>query len=132
VAGVVHSCDGCHACRRLLERGHAPYIETVPFRVIVLFTLLQLVGLGAVYGITKAGVSLRMSGWALRVRQCSLQWVPRGLRCCISVAAGHHVVSSAESWHEPVTSHPAPAQHLLLLIVPHAQLFHHLTSCEQY
>ena len=44
-------------CRcRLLERGHAPYIETVPFRVILWFTALQLAGLGAVYGITWAGV----------------------------------------------------------------------------
>ena len=40
----------------MLEHGHAPYVETVPFRIIFAFTLLQLVGLGAVYGITKAGV----------------------------------------------------------------------------
>ncbi len=57
-SGVVHAltCD-CYAAR-LLEHGHAPYVETVPFRIIFAFTLLQLVGLGAVYGITKAGVRL--------------------------------------------------------------------------
>ena len=48
--------SNCSDGARLLERGHAPYVETVPFRIIFAFTLLQLVGLGAVYGITKAGV----------------------------------------------------------------------------
>ena len=46
-------------CRRhrSLEGAHAPYLETVPFRVIVGFTLLQLVWTGAVYGLTWAGVA---------------------------------------------------------------------------
>jgi hypothetical protein len=61
----------CAASCRLLERGHAPYIETVPFRVIFAFTLLQLVGLGAVYGITKAGVSPKH----LCMQQCCLSGV---------------------------------------------------------
>ncbi|KAK9917031.1 hypothetical protein WJX75_000146 [Coccomyxa subellipsoidea] len=37
---------------RLLEQGHAPYVETVPFRAVAAFTLCQLVYLLIVYGIT--------------------------------------------------------------------------------
>lgn len=57
-----------HNKRRLLERGHSPYIETVPFRVITAFTLLQLLALGAVYGITWAGVRLDFSTCLLQDR----------------------------------------------------------------
>ncbi|KAL4447751.1 hypothetical protein ABPG75_004970 [Micractinium tetrahymenae] len=41
----------------LLERGHAPYLETVPFRTIAWFTLFQLAYMLGVYGITWAGVA---------------------------------------------------------------------------
>ena len=37
--------------------GSQPYLETVRFRVILAFTVLQLCCLGAVYGVTWAGVS---------------------------------------------------------------------------
>ena len=37
---------------RLLEQGHAPYVETLPFRAVAAFTLFQLAYLGVVYGIT--------------------------------------------------------------------------------
>ena len=38
--------------------GSQPYLEAVRFRVIVAFTILQLCCLGAVYGVTWAGVSI--------------------------------------------------------------------------
>ncbi len=41
----------CCTCR-LLEQGHVPYVETVPFRAVAAFTLFQLVYLLVVYGIT--------------------------------------------------------------------------------
>lgn len=41
----------------ILETTHAPYLETVPMRTIVWFTLLQLVAVGAIYGLTWAGVA---------------------------------------------------------------------------
>ncbi|EIE20406.1 hypothetical protein COCSUDRAFT_37744 [Coccomyxa subellipsoidea C-169] len=37
---------------RLLEQGHAPYVETLPYRAVAAFTLFQLVYLLIVYGIT--------------------------------------------------------------------------------
>ena len=40
-----------------LEAGHHPYLETVPFRTIVAFTLLQALYTGAVYGLTWAGIA---------------------------------------------------------------------------
>ncbi len=40
-----------------LERGHAPYLETVKYKTVVAFTLLQLVVVGAVYGLTWAGIA---------------------------------------------------------------------------
>ncbi len=48
-----------HVCRRyrLLEQSHAPYLEVMPFKVIVSFTLLQLGCLLGVYGITWAGIA---------------------------------------------------------------------------
>jgi hypothetical protein len=42
---------------RVLERGHAPYLETVPFRTVAAFTGLQLLLLGGIYGLTWAGVA---------------------------------------------------------------------------
>jgi hypothetical protein len=42
---------------RLLEKGHAPYLETVPFSTIAWFTAFQLAYLLAVYGITWAGIA---------------------------------------------------------------------------
>ncbi|GAB4823306.1 hypothetical protein N2152v2_010352 [Parachlorella kessleri] len=39
-----------------LEAGHHPYLETVPFRTIAAFTLLQALYTGAVYGLTWAGI----------------------------------------------------------------------------
>ena len=46
-------------CRRYiaLEAGHHPYLETVPFRTIVAFTLFQALYTGAVYGLTWAGIA---------------------------------------------------------------------------
>lgn len=41
----------------LLERAHAPYLETVPFRVIAWFTAFQAAYLLLVYGVTWAGVA---------------------------------------------------------------------------
>jgi boron transporter len=41
----------------IYQHGHAPYIETVPFKSIVWFTLLQMALLGAVYGLTWAGIA---------------------------------------------------------------------------
>lgn len=41
----------------LLEMGHAPYLETVPFKTIVTFTALQLLLVGGVYGLTWAGIA---------------------------------------------------------------------------
>jgi hypothetical protein len=51
---LFHPC-----CRRhvVLEHGHAPFLETVPFRTIVTFTLLQLALLLGVYGLTWAGIA---------------------------------------------------------------------------
>lgn len=37
---------------RVLEEGHATYVETVPFRAVAAFTLFQLVYLLFVYGVT--------------------------------------------------------------------------------
>ena len=37
---------------RLLEQGHAPWVETVGFKAIAAFTIFQLVYLLIVYGIT--------------------------------------------------------------------------------
>lgn len=43
---------------RLLERGHVAFVETVPFRVIAAFTVLQFLGLAAVYVVSSwTGVS---------------------------------------------------------------------------
>jgi hypothetical protein len=36
----------------LLGAGHAPYVETLPFRAVAAFTLFQLAYLGFCYGIT--------------------------------------------------------------------------------
>lgn len=46
-------------CRRFiaLEKGHAPFLETVPFPVIAKFTIFQLLLLLIVYGITWAGIA---------------------------------------------------------------------------
>lgn len=41
----------------IYQQGHAPYIETVPFKVIAWFTLLQTALLVAVYGLTWAGIA---------------------------------------------------------------------------
>jgi len=41
----------------VLERGHAPYLETVKYKIIVAFTLIQLIVVGAVYGLTWAGIA---------------------------------------------------------------------------
>lgn len=43
--------------RRMLQGEHPAYIETVPFHVIACFTLLQLVYLGGVFGLTWAGIA---------------------------------------------------------------------------
>ena len=40
------------SCHRVLETTHASFIETVPFKTIVIFTLLQLVYLLSCFGIT--------------------------------------------------------------------------------
>ena len=48
----------CPPCRLV---GSQPYLEAVRFRVIVAFTILQLCCLGAVYGVTWAGVSFSTS-----------------------------------------------------------------------
>ena len=37
--------------------GHAPYLEFVPFRIVVAFTCMQLTAVGAIYGLTWAGVA---------------------------------------------------------------------------
>ena len=43
---------------RLLEQGHASFVETVPFTVIAAFTVLQFIGLAAVYVVSSwTGVS---------------------------------------------------------------------------
>lgn len=42
---------------RILETVHAPYLETVPIRTIVWFTVMQLIAVGAIYGLTWAGVA---------------------------------------------------------------------------
>ena len=45
-------------CRRLLNEGQVPFVETVPFRVIAVFTALQFIGLAAVYVVSSwTGVS---------------------------------------------------------------------------
>jgi hypothetical protein len=41
----------------VLERGHAPYLETVKYKTVVAFTLIQLIVVGAVYGLTWAGIA---------------------------------------------------------------------------
>ena len=41
----------------ILEKGHAPYLEIVKFRTIAAFTIVQLVAVGAVYGLTWAGIA---------------------------------------------------------------------------
>lgn len=41
----------------MLEHAHAPYLETVRFRVVAAFTLLQLAAVGAIYALTWAGVA---------------------------------------------------------------------------
>jgi hypothetical protein len=81
---------------RLLEHGHAPYIETVPFRIIFAFTLLQLVGLGAVYGITKAGV--RCNPRVSR-QQCTRLVLP-------AVASMCHVHTALEAVAAAMAGHP--------------------------
>lgn len=40
-----------------LEKGHHPYLEVVPLKVIVVFTLFQLVYMLGVYGLTWAGIA---------------------------------------------------------------------------
>lgn len=42
---------------RVLQSEHASFLETVPFRVTVIFTIIQLVMLGACFGITFAPVA---------------------------------------------------------------------------
>lgn len=43
---------------RLLEQGHVAFLQTVPFRVITAFTILQFIGLAAVYVVSSwTGVS---------------------------------------------------------------------------
>eukprot|EP01024_Parvocaulis_polyphysoides_P025948 TRINITY_DN2361_c0_g1_i1.p1 TRINITY_DN2361_c0_g1~~TRINITY_DN2361_c0_g1_i1.p1 ORF type:complete len:435 (+),score=39.64 TRINITY_DN2361_c0_g1_i1:71-1375(+) len=42
---------------QLLETTHAPYLETVPFRVVVWFTLFQLTYMLMVWGVTWAGIA---------------------------------------------------------------------------
>ena len=44
--------DWARPAARLLEQGHAPYVETLPIRAVAAFTLFQLAYLGLVYGIT--------------------------------------------------------------------------------
>ena len=39
-------------CCRLLERDHAPWVETVAFKAVAAFTICQLVYLLMVYGVT--------------------------------------------------------------------------------
>ena len=47
------------SCCRLLREGQVPFIETVPFKVIAAFTVLQFFGLAAVYVVSSwTGVSL--------------------------------------------------------------------------
>ena len=41
----------------ILEKAHAPYVETVPLRTVAAFTALQLAAVGAIYGVTWAGVA---------------------------------------------------------------------------
>lgn len=41
-----------HFVSRLLEQGHAPWVETVAFKAVAAFTIFQLVYLLVVYGIT--------------------------------------------------------------------------------
>ena len=41
----------------ILEHTHAPYLETVRMRMITMFTVLQLVIVGGIYGLTWAGVA---------------------------------------------------------------------------
>ena len=41
----------------VLEMGHAVYLETVKFKTVVAFTVIQVFGVGAVYGLTWAGVA---------------------------------------------------------------------------
>ena len=43
---------------RLLSEGHVTFLETVPFRAIAFFTVLQFIGLAAVYVVSSwTGVS---------------------------------------------------------------------------
>ena len=48
---------GCQKRYLVLEKTHAPYVEIVKFRKIVMFTLIQATAVGVVYGITWAGVA---------------------------------------------------------------------------
>ena len=41
-----------HCLSRLLEQGHAPWVETVSFKAVAAFTMFQLAYLLVVYGIT--------------------------------------------------------------------------------
>ncbi|KAG7667620.1 hypothetical protein Ndes2437B_g07632 [Nannochloris sp. 'desiccata'] len=41
----------------VLEKGHTPYLEIVKYKTVVAFTLIQLVVVGAVYGLTWAGIA---------------------------------------------------------------------------
>ena len=44
---------------RLLSEGHVAFLETVPFRAIAFFTVLQFIGLAAVYVVSSwTGVGL--------------------------------------------------------------------------
>ena len=59
----MHSSAASHfltsSCwHRLLNEGQVPFVETVPFRVIAVFTALQFIGLAAVYVVSSwTGVS---------------------------------------------------------------------------
>lgn len=63
----------------MLETAHSPYLETVPFGIIVKFTLFQFAYMLIVYGITWAGVRIM-------AQHCM---------CCFSVAHFHfHLICS--------------------------------------
>ena len=48
----------CAVLCRLLSEGHVAFLETVPFKAIAFFTVLQFIGLAAVYVVSSwTGVS---------------------------------------------------------------------------
>ena len=71
---------------RLLEQGHVAFVETVPFRVIAAFTVLQFVGLAVVYVVSSwTGVSKQLNCFCLVCAlhaDCKQSWGTNTDCCC--------------------------------------------------